>query len=92
MGLIDKFEHVLVYDKGKNCNFLSLETSFRCVSVFSCSAVSVFLVFPQKTIHTSSPIVDVAEQEPSRSFKEFLKMFVIMYVVNLKYVFPHLHF
>lgn len=82
IGLVDKCGHVLVYDKRKHFNFYFPETCFRCVSDFPCSAVSVFSVFPQKTVHTSSLTMEVAKKAPSKSFRVF-KTVVLMYVLQI---------
>lgn len=90
IGLLDKCGHVLVYDNRKHFNVYSQETSFRCVSDFPGCAVSVFSVFPRKTVHTSSLTMKVAEKAPSKSFKVF-KIVVLMYMVQiLNMIFPHL--
>jgi len=84
LGLIDKFEHVLLYNKGKHFNFLSQRLPSGVCQVFPVlSAVLVVLVFPQQTTHTSSVIVAIVEQGPSKSFNEFLKVFVLTYVVQM---------
>lgn len=82
IGSADKCEYILLYDKRKNFNFYCPETSFRCVSDFSCSAVSVFLVFPQKIVHMSSLTVEVAEKAASKGFRVF-KTVVVMSVVQI---------
>lgn len=87
---MDKYGYVLVYDKRRHFNFFSPETSFRCVSDFPCPAVSVFSVFPQKTVYMSSLTMEVAEDAPSKSFRVF-KTVVLMYVVQiLNMTFTHL--
>lgn len=53
MGSVGKFEHV-VYDKGRHFYLLSPQISFKCVSVFPHSAVSV-----KKTMSMSSLIREV---------------------------------
>lgn len=50
--------------------------------IFSCPAVSVFSVFPQKTVYMSSPTMEVAENAPSKSFRVF-KTVGLMYVVQI---------
>lgn len=79
---MDKCGYVLVYGKRKHLNFYSPETSFKDVSDFSCLAVSVFSVFPQKTVYMSSPTMEVAENAPSKSFRVF-KTVGLMYVVQI---------
>lgn len=79
-----------MYDIRKHFNFYSLETSFRSVSDFPCSAMSIYPVFPQKTVHVSSLTMEVAEKAPSKCFRVF-KTIVFTYVVQiLSTTFPHL--
>lgn len=71
-----------MYDTRKHFNFYSPETSFRCVSDFPYSVVSIFSVFPQKTVRMSSLTMEVAEKAPPKSFIVF-KTVVLMYVVQI---------
>lgn len=82
IGLVDKCGYVLVHGKRKHFNLYSPETSFKRVSDFPCPAVSVFSVFPQKTVYMSSLTMEVAENVPSKSFRVF-KTVVLMYVVQI---------
>lgn len=88
MGLLGKFEHVVVYDKGRHFYLLSPQISFKCVSVFPHSAVSV-----KKTMSMSSLI---KRGQGIGAFPEFQRVFkcVCSYVRGtiLKYAFLYLPF
>lgn len=89
IGLVDKCGYVLVYDKRKHFNFFP-QKLLSGVSDFPCPAVSVFSVFPQKTVYMSSLTIEVAKDAPSKSFRDF-KTVVLMYVVQiLNTTFTHL--